>query len=772
MADKLPEQSIATTEELSLHFACYNNFNEVRRLILEQNVDPNQVNPRGFVPLFFACIANNAKCVKFLLSNGANSNVVIGNNFSLLHIACMLGHLKCIKLLLKHNCEVNAIADNKSTALHYAVAGGFIEVVDYLLEHGADVTVNNIDNSTAWDLAVSNEATEQIIHRTGSVSISSTESSSNRHKIDELLEAAYLGDESEVRRLILRENVDPNCRHLHTDETPLHRAAEWGWYNVLKVLLENNADVNAISKSGENALHVICERGYLYSLRTENHVNCVKLLLDCNININAVTNKGKTAMHIAYQKGYYQIVEVLLESKANINAETNEGKTVLHMACEKGHLKIVHLLLFKNAHINAATNEGKSPLHVACETSNLELTQLLLSNFVDVNLITKDGKTALFIACEKDNLKIVKLLLEHRVINVNIVTSEGKSPLHAACKNNNFEIVRLLLSRNSDVNVIKKDGKNALFIACEKDNSKMFDMLVEYGADVTTTANDGRNCLHVACANNNFKIVQFLLEKDVIDINAMTNLKNTALHISCRGGFFRITKLLLKSGADPLKINSDGRTPWEVVVKCGNQWKLHSLKSALNKKSSKYGKASLKLDQQKTITRSASVPVQIQQPKIIEVQSDPIIVKSTNNLDKIVSKFTKVQMIIEELMKTEATYISTLASLIKFYLIPLEDPSNKIPVELRGQSNKIFGNIRELHELHSMQIFPDMIRAYNFPAQISQVFNKNRNDLTKLYATYCIDVLPEAQSLCKVNKIDTCKFVRKVSTASPDINFH
>uniref|UniRef100_A0A915DS78 DH domain-containing protein n=1 Tax=Ditylenchus dipsaci TaxID=166011 RepID=A0A915DS78_9BILA len=59
---------------------------------------------------------------------------------------------------------------------------------------------------------------------------------------------------------------------------------------------------------------------------------------------------------------------------------------------------------------------------------------------------------------------------------------------------------------------------------------------------------------------------------------------------------------------------------------------------------------------------------------------------------------TKINYILEELLNTEHSYVKELESLVEFYLKPFEavENTNTIPAHLRGQSDVIFGNLREL----------------------------------------------------------------------------
>jgi len=108
---------------------------------------------------------------------------------------------------------------------------------------------------------------------------------------------------------------------------------------VIKLLIEKGADVNKTSNNekGENTGLTLL---MLASLRQ--NADLVKLLLDNNADVNAVDIEGDTALTCAAARAYAspylkKVVDLLIASGANINLINNNGKTALDL-CGKGIL--------------------------------------------------------------------------------------------------------------------------------------------------------------------------------------------------------------------------------------------------------------------------------------------------------------------------------------------------------------------------------------------------------------------------------------------------
>ena len=89
---------------------------------------------------------------------------------------------------------------------------------------------------------------------------------------------------------------------------PLHLAAANGDVELVKLLLDRGAMINAATQDGWTALHLACLRG---------DKGLVQLLLDRDADVNVTTRSGVSALSIATSEGDREIVELLLDRGAS-----------------------------------------------------------------------------------------------------------------------------------------------------------------------------------------------------------------------------------------------------------------------------------------------------------------------------------------------------------------------------------------------------------------------------------------------------------------------
>ncbi|HEY5914014.1 MAG TPA: ankyrin repeat domain-containing protein [Verrucomicrobiae bacterium] len=132
-----PRQSNST----ALAYACRAGQTEVARLLLEAGADPNHRLSYGHTILDESCYEAPLELIRLLLAHGGDPNASCGkSDYFALRRAVSSNRLDVVQLLLENGADVNGVDDDGETPLIYASRGLRLEIVRLLLEKGASVS--------------------------------------------------------------------------------------------------------------------------------------------------------------------------------------------------------------------------------------------------------------------------------------------------------------------------------------------------------------------------------------------------------------------------------------------------------------------------------------------------------------------------------------------------------------------------------------------------------------------------------------------------------
>ncbi|MBD5411748.1 MAG: ankyrin repeat domain-containing protein [Treponema sp.] len=122
-------------------------------------------------------------------------------------------------------------------------------------------------------------------------------------------------------------------------------ASSKGYTEIVKLLIDNGADVNKRSCIGSTALYSALDSEEWGVIKNQS-LKIVALLINAGADVNVKDVQGSTPLSIAAARGYYDIVQLLLENGANANERGHGpfGSTALDMAEMGGHKNIMNLL--------------------------------------------------------------------------------------------------------------------------------------------------------------------------------------------------------------------------------------------------------------------------------------------------------------------------------------------------------------------------------------------------------------------------------------------
>ncbi|KAI1286080.1 Serine/threonine-protein phosphatase 6 regulatory ankyrin repeat subunit B [Halotydeus destructor] len=195
-----------------------------------------------------------------------------------------------------------------------------------------------------------------------------------------------------------------------------------GSFDELKFLVEEpDFDINEGDEDDLSALHLAVEL---------NKEDIIRLLLENGAKINAYTFELKlTPLHIAVRNNLIQVVDLLLANEADINFRNKLEHTPLHVAVSTNNIEMARLLLFWGADPNIRTSDPRkeTPLTKAA-TISWQLTSLLL----DSGAVLSNESKELHVAILANKPDIANKILSHMKPPYNLLPNRiGKTPLQS-----------------------------------------------------------------------------------------------------------------------------------------------------------------------------------------------------------------------------------------------------------------------------------------------------------------------------------------------------
>lgn len=333
------------------------------------------------------------------------------------------------------------------------------------------------------------------------------------------------------------------------------------------------ANPNHMNSNGETALTNAVYHG----------IDVVKALVENNANVNGTNNKGLTPLMNACEQGNLEIIEYLIKQGADINFQDENGNTpLMYLAAaskdEQTKAIIAKELVEKYGALTDLKNkagQNAAMVYAICGSAQVfkyviekQNTSIDLPNLItciteqQVNLRSSFGpclnpnalieyisknydlstktnqmqilKFAITSTNKRGHIDVLRNLITHKCfLDINAQDEQGWTLLMHAATNDYPDLIKELVEE-LHVNVTKRNnlGQTAYDICVQHLNLRNLDYFVKnHGYSINTYDCYGSNALHYAATKCDFQTLRNLIQAYKADINTPDSHGRTALMI-------------------------------------------------------------------------------------------------------------------------------------------------------------------------------------------------------------------------------------------------
>ena len=326
--DNVVRADVAHSKKLLFAFACQFNIESCVKSLLQARSNGKSLNIDGHVyvptldtpsayaveanPLILACKYGHEKIVRILLKAGADATIRTKGDFpTALHHAARKGSKNICRLLLMCRANPNALNWRRRTPLYYACLHDQASIVFLLVKAAARIQSISEQNT--------------ILAYVFRVTFDSSEFKPLMSLLDNLPDVGYQHPEGKTPLTLAIEtaNEEPVKAMLQrgaslrgglgTYDSPLYTASHTGsliW--LVRMMMDNDwgasYDWDTQDGGGRTVLHWAAEFGYVELMRD---------LVDAAVSLNIKDNYDETPLHYAAESGHLKGVELLLDRGAD-----------------------------------------------------------------------------------------------------------------------------------------------------------------------------------------------------------------------------------------------------------------------------------------------------------------------------------------------------------------------------------------------------------------------------------------------------------------------
>ena len=325
---------------------------EAVKLLLESGARVDAAEAfRGLTPVMYAAVENHGAVVRVLAAAGANVNArskeytfqtLTGGAGGIIHdrpqggltaliLAARQGARDAADALIAAGADLNTAEPQYGfTALQTALFNGHYALARHLIEKGADVN----DGSLYIAIEMRNLA-----KYTNRPNPPDADQGVTAIDVATLLLARGANANLPYTKLVPPRQAQGNI-NVAPGSTPLYRAVRAVDFAAVKMLLAAGANPGQAAKDGSTPLMTAAGLGAPRGGDEEvteagdrsDPVEVIKVLVETGADVNAVNDLGMTAAHYAVQRGSERIIEYLAGRGAKFDVKNKQGRTAADLA--------------------------------------------------------------------------------------------------------------------------------------------------------------------------------------------------------------------------------------------------------------------------------------------------------------------------------------------------------------------------------------------------------------------------------------------------------
>ena len=348
--ESIPTQLKQREGESALHAAARNNDVSTTEDLIGKGFSTEECDNRGWTPLHIAAARGNLEVLRCLVAHAGNIDIAGEqmNNDTPLGLAAECDQADAIEILAAAKANIEARNSCDNTPLMVAALEGCASAVRKLIQLGVKLDCHNSLESALYLLC---GRTSRRVHRLEILQMmlqagASADGTDNRMGWTPLQKAAEWSEEAIVSALLAGgANVD--AKEAGSLHTPLYIAIKKNRPSIVRLLLDAGADRNAVFQGNLTPAHIAAECPNYDIMR-------MLLAKDVDLNIQSL-DTGGTSLHVATGCRHMETVKMLLEAGVDVNIMDTNRRTALRVAEQMHSADLVstfqHFSKTKNAGI-------------------------------------------------------------------------------------------------------------------------------------------------------------------------------------------------------------------------------------------------------------------------------------------------------------------------------------------------------------------------------------------------------------------------------------